>query len=138
MNFRKAFLLIVMVIGGSINMSAQNYDNKKEPDAFLQIIQDHYIDEINNIYKNQSKNNTIIEGYKIQIYYGNRNAAYKKKQEFSESFEGINTSVIYEQPDFKTVIGEYHTKLDAERDLQKIKATEEFSNAFIIKHNIKR
>jgi hypothetical protein len=118
---------------------AQNstYQNSKQDSmAFVQVIQDPKIEVINNYFKEISSADTMIIGYRIQIYFGNRNQAYDKRNEFREEFPDMGVNIIYEEPNFKTVVGEFQTKLDADRELLKIQ--EKFTDAFIIRNEIRR
>lgn len=95
----------------------------------LTINQDKNIPKLLEIKKEINKNTT--DRYKIQIYNGNRNGAYNAEKDFNNTFEDIKTIVVYEEPNFKTWVGNFRTKIEADRALKKIKA--KFSNALIFK-----
>lgn len=54
-------------------------------------------------------------GYRIQLYYGNREEAVKLKAEYQTLLKSERVYVEYEQPYFKTKIGDFRTELEAER-----------------------
>ena len=139
MTFSKKIFISVVLLISSTAIKAQDstfYTSEKDTTAFIQIIQDPKIEIINNYYKNMSSTDTMIDGYRIQIYFGSRNEAYKIKDDFLEIFPETKAKIIYEEPNFKTVVGGYSTKLNADRELKKFQ--EEFSGAFIIRNKLKR
>jgi SPOR domain len=75
--------------------------------------------------------NRTEANYKIQIYNGNRSGAEKTRLEFRNSFSNWSTYIKYETPNYKIWIGNFKTRLEADRALLKIK--KKFNNAFIFK-----
>lgn len=139
MRLKQIIIIAFLFLFVSTNVKGQDstfYSSKKDTTTFVQIIQDPRIDIVNNYFKEVNSADTLIDGYRIQIYFGSREKAYRKRDEFKELFEGIYSKIIYEEPNFKTVVGKYHTKLDADRELRNIQV--EFSDAFIIRNKIIR
>ena len=68
--------------------------------------------------------------YTIQIYYGDLKEADSISKAFSEKFEEIKTSLIFETPNYKVRVGTFKNLIDASRNLEKIKR--KFSGAFIL------
>lgn len=96
------------------------------------INQDKKITELLNLKKEINKSETDSDRYKIQIYSGNtRSDAYSSQKEFLESFSEWPTTVLFENPNFKTWIGNFRTRLEADRALKRIKLN--FPSAFIFK-----
>ncbi|WP_225312510.1 SPOR domain-containing protein [Pseudotamlana haliotis] len=93
------------------------------------INQDKNIASLLELKKNM--NNEDVDRYKIQIYNGNRKGAYEAKSEFSSVFSDWSPSIHFEQPNFKIWVGNFRTRLEADRALKRIK--KEFSSAFIFK-----
>ena len=132
------YILIIFLVS-NFAANAQDstfHSSRKDTTAFVQIIQDPQIEVINNYYKEASSVDTLVDGYRIQIYFGSRIKANKRRTEFEEIFTNTKANIIYEEPNFKTVVGGYSTKLDADRELRKFRV--EFSDAFIIRNKIKR
>ncbi|MFB9271208.1 MULTISPECIES: SPOR domain-containing protein [Flavobacteriaceae] len=77
---------------------------------------------------NQQNKNTIV--YKIQLYNGVETEAYKIESNFKSVFPEYKTNIIYKQPEWKTQVGNFETKLEADRVLLLIK--EEFSGAIVL------
>ena len=69
--------------------------------------------------------------YTIQIYYGDLKEADSISKVFSQEFEEIKTSLIFETPNYKVRVGTFRNLIDASRNLEKIKR--KFSGAFILK-----
>ncbi|MBU2950495.1 SPOR domain-containing protein [Tamlana agarivorans] len=79
----------------------------------------------------KSMNDEDADRYKIQIYNGNRQDAYAAKSEFNSVFSDWSSSIHFEQPNFKIWVGNFRTRLEADRALKRIK--KEFSGAFIFR-----
>lgn len=75
--------------------------------------------------------NRTAVNYKIQIYNGNHAGTEKARIEFKRSFSDWETSLRFETPNYKIWIGNFKTRLEADRALIKIK--KKFKNAFIFK-----
>lgn len=66
-----------------------------------------------------------IPGYRIQIASlsgtNSRNEAFRKKDAFKASFPDVEAYVVFTEPNFKVVVGDFITRLDAFLFLQKSK-----------------
>ena len=82
-----------------------------------------------------NKNVIKIKGYKIQLFYGNEQRAYKVRDKFSEAFPDIKTEIRFFSPEWKVWVGSYKTKLEADFALKEIK--EASFNAFVFATEIK-
>ena len=78
-------------------------------------------------YNQQNKNNVV---FKIQLYNGTESEAYKIRSNFRSDFPEYKTTIIYKQPEWKTQVGNFETKLEADRVLLLIK--KEFSGAIVL------
>jgi SPOR domain len=97
-------------------------------EGFVSVNQDKDIDVLLNLKKEVNKSQS---NYKIQIYNGNRSGAEKTRSEFRNSFSDWPTSLKFETPNYKIWIGNFKTRLEADRALLIIK--KKFNNAFIFK-----
>jgi hypothetical protein len=91
--------------------------------------QDKKITTLLEVKKEMNKNESDSDRYKIQIYNGNRPGASAAIKEFSASFTDWKSTDTYESPNFKVWVGDFRTRLEADRALNKIKR--KFPNAFI-------
>ncbi|MEE9406636.1 MAG: SPOR domain-containing protein [Polaribacter sp.] len=82
------------------------------------------------ITKKRAYNKEIGFGYKIQIYYGNETKARSLRNKFRFQFPGVYNSLEYNQPYWKVQVGNYKTKLDADKAVLKFK--EKFSGIIVI------
>ncbi len=106
-----------------------------QPDN-INIIRDARVDELVDRYKEVHSKSASIQGYRIQVLAGtNRNKIYDAKSQFYTYFSGIKQYVVYQAPNFKLRVGNYRTRLEAYKDLQKILTR--FNGAFIIRDEIK-
>jgi hypothetical protein len=80
-------------------------------------------------------NKKIFESsfYTIQIFYGDLKEADSISKVFSEEFEEIKTSLIFETPNYKVRVGVFKTLIDASKSLENIKR--KFRGAFILKND---
>ena len=77
---------------------------------------------------NQQNKNTVV--FKIQLYNGTESEAYKIRSNFRSAFPEFKTTIIYKQPEWKTQVGNFETKLEADRVLLLIK--KKFSRAIVL------
>jgi len=62
------------------------------------------------------------QGYRVQIYSGaNRREAFNVQARFQTEYPGVRTYISYRTPDFKVHIGDYRTRLEAEKQVQDMK-----------------
>jgi hypothetical protein len=74
-------------------------------------------------------------GYRIQVFYGSvRGDAYNVQAKFQAIYPGIRTYLSYNEPDFKVKVGDFRTKLEAEKFKQELQST--FKGLFIIAEKI--
>lgn len=75
----------------------------------------------------------FIDGYTIQIYSGqNREEAMNVKKRMTET--DLNALLEYNQPKFRVRVGNYYSRLEAHKDLTRLKAI--FSNAILVPEKI--
>lgn len=102
--------------------------NLQAQEGTVIVNQDTQIDALLRLKKEINKTET---NYKIQIFNGNRSGAEKARLEFRKSFTDWSSSMRYETPNYKIWIGNFKTRLEADRALLKVK--KKFGNAFIFK-----
>ena len=67
--------------------------------------------------------------YKIQIYSGTRSGAEKSKKEFLNTYYEWPVSMEFDSPNTKIWVGNFRSRLEADKALLKIKKN--YANAFI-------
>lgn len=76
-----------------------------------------------------------IKGYRVEIFFGQRKDAEKVKSEFLKKYQEWPIYVVWQQPNFKVQIGDFMTKLQAEKTQQEIKSL--YPNSYITITDIK-
>lgn len=79
-----------------------------------------------------------IPGFRVQIYSdsGSRSRlrTEREKAEFDEKYPDVGSYLLYEEPYFKLRVGNFRTRLDARRFLEKISS--KYQYAFVVTCNI--
>lgn len=102
----------------------------QQKEGELQIETSTKIDAVVSQKKQYNKNLESIKGYRIQLFYGSEKAAYKIKDEFKALFPDITTKIIFSSPQWKVQVGNFITRLEADRTLTSIK--KEYPGAIIL------
>jgi hypothetical protein len=112
-----ALSFLIVLLATSYNSFSQNKTNESA--------------EIKNIVsKKRSFNSTFGFGYRIQLYNGNEQKARQFMDRFKVEFPGNFSKLVYYAPEWKVQVGNYKTKLEADKDL--IKFQEKFSGIIVI------
>ena len=78
---------------------------------------------------------TSSKGYRIQIFSGsNRKAAYSAQSKFQTKFPETHTYLSYRDPNFKVKVGDFRSRLEAEKMIEEMKPA--FGGLFIISEKI--
>ena len=73
----------------------------------------------------------LNDSYKIQIFNGSSENAKKTLSEFKQEFATIEGTIIFNTPNYKVWVGNFRTRIEAERNLTAIK--ERYKNVLLIK-----
>ena len=80
------------------------------------------------------KENPEGKGFKIQLYNGDETNAYRIQKEYELEFEN-DAELTYETPEWKVRVGNYLTRLEADRALLEIKL--KFTVSIVLETEIK-
>jgi hypothetical protein len=94
---------------------------------------DPRIDQLLRVKKQLEKENKLGDGFTIQLYYGSLNQANEVLKNYRYSYGTWPASIEYETPNYKVWVGNFGTRLEADRALVEIKS--KFTSAFILKPN---
>ena len=125
-------LLLVIRING---LFAQQYE---AAGSKTEIIQDARVDLLvkKHIQINQVLN--TMDGFRVQLFsdsgINSKNKAQSVQDEFQSRFPGMGVYLTFKSPNYKVRIGDFRTRLDAQRFL--IELTADYPNAFIIADQI--
>ncbi len=92
------------------------------------------IDNLIDQKKDFNKNNKNSIVYKIQLYNGNESEAYKIRRNFNIAYPEYKTTIMYKPPEWKTQVGNFKTRLEADKVLQIIR--KKFSGAIVLEDKI--
>jgi len=71
--------------------------------------------------KAHNKATTKVKGFRIQIFFGNEQGAYKAREDFKTLFPETYLKIENFPPDWKVRVGNYKTRLEADYALVEIK-----------------
>jgi len=93
--------------------------------------QDPEISAILKLKKQINNEDEDSDRYKIQIYSGSRQRAESIENSFDSTFNSWSSKLVYETPNYKVWVGNFRTRLEADKALLKVKKN--FPSAFIFK-----
>lgn len=74
-------------------------------------------------------------GYRVQIFYGSdRRETFAQQDRFKSSYPKLNTYITYKEPNYYLRVGDFRTRLEAQRLLNELRAA--FPTLFIFKEKI--
>lgn len=76
---------------------------------------------------------TVNDRYKVQIFYGDNAKARKTLSDFRRDFKELDGTIIFESPTYKVWVGNFKSRIDAEKKLIDIK--KKYPHALLIKPN---
>ena len=109
-------LCILLFCGISTGYSQENSTKNDTVQKFIQ--------------KKRDYNKKYGYGYRIQLYNGFETEAKKTRAKFRIKFPEVKTYVVYKSPEWKIHVGNYKTKLEADRALLAFK--DQFYGAIVI------
>ncbi|QPH41626.1 SPOR domain-containing protein [Pedobacter endophyticus] len=74
-------------------------------------------------------------GYRVQIFYGSdRREVFNQQAHFKSLYPKLNTYIIYKEPNYYVRVGDFRTRLEAQRLMSEIRPT--FPTLFIFREKI--
>lgn len=95
------------------------------------IKQDAEISNLLKLKKEINGENTDSDRYKISIFSGSRSSAENAQNGYMNTFNSWSSKIVYETPNYKVYVGNFRSRLEADRALLAIK--KKFSSAFVFK-----
>lgn len=80
---------------------------------------------------------TIVSqmGYRVQIFYGSdRREVFNEQSKFNASYPELNTYITYKQPNYYLRVGDFRTRLEAQRLMNELRPM--FPTLFIFREKI--
>ncbi|MCF8713350.1 SPOR domain-containing protein [Joostella atrarenae] len=126
---KKQLTLVVSALIFSGITHAQSSVKTSKEVGKINIEQDARIEKLV-AYKTNINKTDDEKHYKIQIYNGTLEGAQKAKQEFNREFKDIVSDIAFETPNYKVRVGQFRTRLEADRYLIEVK--EDYPSAFLL------
>ena len=95
------------------------------------LIQDPKFEQLLNEKRKINPSLSVNDFYKIQIYNGGSETAKKTLNEFRQEFATIDATIVFNTPNYKVWVGNFRTRIEAERNLAAIK--NRYKNVLLIK-----
>lgn len=74
-------------------------------------------------------------GYRVQIFYGSdRRETFAEQARFKSSYPKLNTYISYKEPNYYLRVGDFRTRLEAQRLLNELRVS--FPTLFIFREKI--
>jgi hypothetical protein len=122
---KKPLCLLLLTTLLSINSVAQS--------GKLTISQDPKFEQLLNEKRRINASLATNESYKIQIYTGDSENSKRELGKFKSDFNFLDATIIFNTPYYKVWVGNFKTKIDAQRHLLEIQMI--YTNSIIIKPN---
>lgn len=100
-------------------------------EKIIRVSQDSKFEKLLNEKRKINASLTVNESYKIQIYNGGSEIAKKTLSEFKLNFADIDATIVFNTPNYKVWVGNFRTRIEAERNLVEIK--KKYLNVLLIK-----
>lgn len=97
------------------------------------VSQDSRFEQLLNEKRKINSSITVNDRYKIQIFYGDNEKARKTLSDFRKEFKDLDGTIIFESPTYKVWIGNFKSRIEAERNLAEVK--KKYPYALLIKPN---
>ena len=126
-NIFKGLVFTIFTAVFSFSITAQT--------ATVTVNQDEKIPQLLELKKDMEQDNELTDGYTIQLYYGSLNRANSVIQNYRNKYAEWPASIEYETPNYKVWVGNYTSRIEADRALLEIHRN--FPTAFILQPNKK-
>ena len=98
------------------------------------IIQDQKFEQLLTEKRKTNLSNNVNDRFKIQIYSGTSEMAKSTLNDFRKEFNNIESTIVFFTPNYKVWIGNFKTRIEAEKNIVLIK--KRYPNLNLIRPNI--
>ena len=119
---KRLFLFFTMTLA-TYNINAQEQK--------ITITQDPKFEQLLSEKRKINASISINDTYKIQIFSGKSDEAKKTLSSFKREFNNIDGTLIFQTPNYKVLVGNFKTRIEAERNLEEIKKS--YKSVFLLK-----
>ena len=132
---RKEILIALVLAVQPIQLISQETKNDS---GSIRIIQDNKVSLLVSKHVQINQLNKGIEGFRIQVFFDSGNNSKTNARSIYDSFISkyptVRAYITFKAPNYKVRVGDFRTKLDAQRFLNEIIA--DYPNAWIIADQI--
>ncbi len=96
----------------------------------VRVIQSQEIIALSDRFIEEHTKNPTIQGFRVQVFLGERAQANEIANEFNADHEEIRADVTYLAPNFRVRVGAFRSQIEAEYYLEKIK--HKYSNSYVV------
>ena len=129
-------ILLSLIFCAPFLIKAQSKNLPQEPTTPVVVEMSESMQNMLYLYKAKAKKYPQISGYRIQIFNGRKNDCLSKRADFLRQYPEMVAYLLYEVPEYKTQIGNFRSRLEAEGFLQSILA--DFPGSFVIATQIEK
>lgn len=129
----KRFLGLLFILFLHNNAQAQT-ENPTETQPKVRVEMASNVSRMLDIYQERAKKYPQIDGYRIQIFNGRKDDCLESRGNFLKVHPDMPAYLLYEVPEYRTQVGDFRTRLEAEAFLRKI--IQEFPGSFVLKTKI--
>jgi hypothetical protein len=122
-DFKLHTVLLLLIVVKSSSLFAQ--------ESTLSLTQDAKFEKMLNEKRRINSSILSSDNYKIQIFNGDNESAKKTLNQFKKDFANFDSTIIFSTPTYKVLIGNFKTRIEAERNLIEIKKT--YKTALLIR-----
>lgn len=127
---------ILLILG--ICISSMMLVAQQDNDGEISINADPRIDNLVQLHIAYNEEYPVIDGYRIHVFLKSGNEALvdaeEVKLEFEEKYEDVPAYITFGEPYYRVRVGDFRTRLEAEKFLQKINRT--YQNAWVTRDKI--
>jgi hypothetical protein len=120
---REAFFVAVIFCFSYYNVFAQEEN--------ISINQDSKFEQLLAEKRKANVSNTLNDYYKIQIFSGESEKAKNTLNDFRQEFRDIDGTIIFFTPNYKVWVGNFKTRIEAERNLIEIRKS--YTNVHLLR-----
>jgi hypothetical protein len=106
----------------------------QQPTDSLEMWIEPAVKSLHQQYVAAAKADPTLQGFRVQIYNGSRQEALRYRSRCLQAFPKYKPHTVYESPEYRIQLGDFKTRLEAERFLKRVK--QRFPGSFIIRTRI--
>ena len=111
--YKKIVFSLLMFFVSVVCLKAQSQNSN--------VSQDPKFEQLLNEKRKINTSLTMNDSYKIQIFNGSSDKAKQTLTDFKQNFSDIDATIIFNTPNYKVWVGNFKTRIEAERNLIEIK-----------------